>query len=322
MKKSRTVAKLWSLGNRLVGRSRPIILMYHRVANLAVDPWQLSVTPHHFRAQIELLKRNRDVVPMCWLAKRLREGRLDNGAAAITFDDGYVDVVENALPILKELECPATVFVTSRAIGGSGFWWDVLSRVILETPELPRNWTMRIAGTRLTWHTGNDPGTVGREVLHGELHALLKRMDHVSRNSVLEELAEWAQARSALRTSDRTMTTSELQQLSACQEIEIGAHSLTHPSLPLLEPNELWREVVESAFECEALSGRQVVGFAYPFGDYDDACVNAVRAAGLQYAVAAFRRDLGPKTDAYKIPRILIADWGEDDFVRKVLSHG
>src|SRR5438105_34157 len=86
---------------QLTSMQRPIVLLYHRVANLASDPWHLAVSPERFAVQIEILARERTIVPMTWLAKKLRDGRLPRRAAAITFDDGYADVFHNALPVLQ-----------------------------------------------------------------------------------------------------------------------------------------------------------------------------------------------------------------------------
>ena len=153
----RTISTLLKLGRRLAGTQRPIVLMYHRVANVTADPWQCAVTPERFVRQIEILKRNRNVVPMRWLAKQLREGRLPRKAAAITFDDGYADVFHNALPILRRFGCPATAFIATQAIGGrSGFWWDVLSRIVLETASVPPRLAIDLGGERREWQLSSD----------------------------------------------------------------------------------------------------------------------------------------------------------------------
>ena len=77
----------------------PVILMYHRVAAPALDPWSLSVSPRHFAEQVEALRRHRTVLSLRQLVLDLAEGRLRPGAAAITFDDGYADNLHAALPV-------------------------------------------------------------------------------------------------------------------------------------------------------------------------------------------------------------------------------
>ena len=319
--------KLLRTGRRLTNTGRPIVLMYPRVAKLTADPWRLAVTPDHFARQIEILKRERDIVPMVRLTKEMREGRLSRNTAAVTFDDGYADVFHNAVPVLVHHSCPATVFVTSQPIVDQrGFWWDILCRILMETAILPEHLSIAIAGERLEWHLGDGGSQTltgeSRDALHVALHAMLKPMDPLRRQAFLECLAAWAGTEAGSRLSDRAMTADELRQLATIKGIEIGAHTLTHPSLPLISLEEAVREVAESRRQCEVMSGQPVTGFAYPFGDHDDASVQAVNASGLHYAVTTVQREIGPRTDPFRIPRILVADWDEADFQRMVLSHG
>jgi len=68
--------------------------------------------------------------------------------------------------------------------------------------------------------------------------------------------------------------------------IEIGSHSASHVRLAGLEPGALARQVSECRTELAALLGREVAGFAYPYGVMDAAARQAVRDAGYSYACA------------------------------------
>jgi peptidoglycan/xylan/chitin deacetylase (PgdA/CDA1 family) len=90
------------------------ILMYHRVANAPGDP--LAIPPERFRRQIDVLRADglpilsvRDVYDI------LEGGAVERGVA-ITLDDGYLDSLTAAEPILREFEAPATVFVPTGII--------------------------------------------------------------------------------------------------------------------------------------------------------------------------------------------------------------
>src|SRR5215472_17196403 len=107
----RALRRLSRAARHLVERDRPVILMYHRVARLAHDPWQLAVWPERFAEQIEALMQLRRVVPLGWLAAQLTQGRVPKKVAALTFDDGYADLLANARPTLVQRGCPATVFL-------------------------------------------------------------------------------------------------------------------------------------------------------------------------------------------------------------------
>jgi peptidoglycan/xylan/chitin deacetylase (PgdA/CDA1 family) len=324
-----TVGKLLRRGRLLAGFNRPFVLMYHRVGEPFIDPWELSVSRQNFARQIEILTKARDIVPLQWLAQRLRDGQPPRNAAAITFDDGYADVLQNAMPIMLRMNSPVTVFVTTHAITDpSVFWWDVLSRITLETPALPERLAIEIAGRNYDWLVAEDaPRTqsniaINRTTLHFGLHALLKPLGAHEREKALEQLARWAGTDASPRRRDRAMTHSELRQLADTGGVSIGAHTCTHPSLPLLKPDNLEREISGSRQQCEEITGRRVVGFAYPFGDFDDSTAKAVRSAGMDYAVTTLPREAGPRVDPFRLPRVTVADWGEVEFRRMVLCHG
>jgi len=303
--------------------------MYHRVAELPVDPWTYAVTPQRFALQLEFLRSERQIVPMGWLAQKLREGKSPRNAAAITFDDGYTDVFHSALPILLQQSCPATVFVTTDAISDpSVFWWDILTRILLETAQLPEQLVIEAGKQRFEWCLHGDDAQIqaGNAIshldLHVTLHGILKRMNPPQRKKIIEDLADWAQTSPKPRPQDRAMTAQELLNLSKADGIAIGAHSCSHPSLPLLDSDSITREINECLQECQRITGQAVSCLAYPYGDLDDTTVQIAKSSGLDYAVTAGGREIGPWTNPWRIPRVLAANWEEAEFRCKVLSHG
>ena len=114
----RTEASMGRLGlSRL-----PMILMYHSVADVAVDPSLLCVTPSRFAEQMAVLQRlGLRGVSIASLVDAMRVGR-ERGLVGITFDDGYLDALEVALPELKRHGFTATVFVIAGRLGGTNEW--------------------------------------------------------------------------------------------------------------------------------------------------------------------------------------------------------
>ena len=100
-----------------------LILGYHRVAHVHSDPHGLCVSPQHFEEQLAVLRREARPIALGELLRGLQEGHVPARAIAVTFDDGYADVLAQAQPLLERYEIPATVFVVSGCLGGS-FWWD------------------------------------------------------------------------------------------------------------------------------------------------------------------------------------------------------
>ena len=87
---------------------RMTVLLYHSIGD---NSDFFSVPPLDFRMQMQSLKKNADVVPLSRAFLHAQGERVTRDSVAITFDDGYHDFLANALPILKEENIPATVFV-------------------------------------------------------------------------------------------------------------------------------------------------------------------------------------------------------------------
>jgi peptidoglycan/xylan/chitin deacetylase (PgdA/CDA1 family) len=298
---------------------RPIVLMYHRVAVRAADPWQLAVAPSRFADQIAALMAARTVVPLSWLAVRLAAGRLPRHTAAVTFDDGYVDVWREARPVLEAAGCPATVFVTTGAVdAGTGFWWDVLARIVLESAALPERIAFTLAGRPHGVQAAGDD----RGATLATLHGLLRTAAPGDRDDALAEIAACIGADSSHCTDDRAMNAAEVSALGVSGLIEIGAHTLTHPAMTGLTPAEQAHEAAASRARCEEISGRPVTLFAYPYGDHDEHSIAAVRDAGLACACTTVNRDVRRGEDPLALPRVLVADWDRNAFRDQVLVHG
>jgi peptidoglycan/xylan/chitin deacetylase (PgdA/CDA1 family) len=116
-------APVAAAGRLGLGRA-PMILMYHGVADVTEDPNQLCVTPSRFAEQMTWLKRRGlRGVGISALVDAVRAGR-QRGLVGITFDDGYVSVLEAALPELLRHGFTASMFIISNRLGGSNEWDD------------------------------------------------------------------------------------------------------------------------------------------------------------------------------------------------------
>lgn len=320
----RGVRRLKRTARRLVQRDRPVILCYHRVATVTCDPWMLAVRPERFAEQIEALVQERRIVPLSWLARELAQGRVPKRTAAITFDDGYADVVTNAWPILERFGCPATAFLTTGPIGrAEPFWWDELAHIVLTPQVLPPALAIEIGGRRHSWCLSDDPArgasdesVIGSQELHLALWALLRPLCHAERTEHLGSLADWAGIERLSPTESRAMSAEEVRRLVGAGLVDIGAHTITHPSLPLLEAGCKKAEVEESRRACEALVGVPIDGFAYPFGDHDAASTATVRSAGFVYACTTEHGTAGARSDLLRLPRAVVGDWSGDALIR------
>jgi peptidoglycan/xylan/chitin deacetylase (PgdA/CDA1 family) len=112
----------WLQDGQLRLREVPLILMYHGVAEVAEDPNLLCVSPSRFAEQMDWLeRRGLRGVGIGTLVDAMRAGR-QRGLVGITFDDGYLSVLEAALPQLQRRGFGATAYIISDRLGGTNEW--------------------------------------------------------------------------------------------------------------------------------------------------------------------------------------------------------
>jgi len=107
------------------------------------------------------------------------------------------------------------------------------------------------------------------------------------------------------KVGDRQERIMSAQQIREISDIgfEIGSHTVTHPHLTSLDEQSLKRELIDSKRRLEDIIGKEVRGFSYPYGDYDERVLAATVAAGYKYAVST---KLGTvrRANVYEIPRV------------------
>lgn len=102
------------------------------------------------------------------------------------------------------------------------------------------------------------------------------------------------------------MSGEQVKALAASGHVEIGGHTLTHPRLSKLTPEQQAHEIQENKRQLEALLGHPLLSFAYPYGDMNESAKEQAITAGYRFAVAT---NSGPKAmhqDPYQIRRIAI----------------
>jgi len=100
----------------------PLIMMYHSVGVRPHDPNNLAVTPERFEEQMAALKRRGLRGVSVAELQAARAAGSARGLIGLTFDDGYTDVVENALPVLQRFGFSGTFYVLAGRIGGANEW--------------------------------------------------------------------------------------------------------------------------------------------------------------------------------------------------------
>ena len=217
------------------GRMPVAVLFYHRVADDDATPWTCS--SENFRRQIRWLKRHYDLVTLEEARQRVRSGRNHRPTVSITFDDGYQENCQVALPLLIREGIPFTYFVCSQfVVDGAPFPHD-----------------------------------------------------------------------QALGLRFKPNTLAELRDLVSAG-VEIGSHTRTHADLgQLVDPSELYDELVMSRQELSSALGCAIRYFAFPYGlqrNLNPLAFDMAREAGYEAMCSAFGGFNYPGDDAFHLHRI------------------
>jgi peptidoglycan/xylan/chitin deacetylase (PgdA/CDA1 family) len=336
----------------------PIILMYHAVMNVSTDPWGLRVRPRNFIEHMAVLRAHAFPMSLVDLHAALDAGKVPPRAVTVTFDDGYANNLHHALPAMQRYRVPGTVFVASGYIGApQEYWWDELDRLVLHSPRLPDPLRLTIDGTqhefRLDgaasftkvnrwrtrhWFAWQAPPTPRHRVFLNIWKRLHDASSVDAREQALQQLRLQAGASVEGRPTHRCCTVDELHQLAGrngtsedsggnggTDGIEIGAHTVMHPSLGHLSVPEQRREIFESKATLENLLQKSVTSFCYPYGkpehqDYTSDTISLLREAGFARACANVQLPLTATTDRYQLPRRVVMDWTGAELVERLAA--
>ena len=289
-----------------------IVLLYHRVAAPAADPFDLAVHPDRFAAHVEHLTDLGGTVPL----QDLVDSR-DTGGIAVTFDDGYADNATLAAPLLAEAGIPATWFITTATLGRRRFWWDRLCSALLSTPAVPDSIDVSVGGQDL-WldlRTSSARRTA-LTFLHRRLLPLPPEQIEATVANVLEGFGS-----TGSEEDGRTMSIEQLRRLASLPLQEVGSHTRTHALLATQSSDRQRHEIDGSVRDLESLIQRPISSFAYPFGGPDTVGPLAPRLvadAECQLACTTIPRRVGRGADRYHVPRLTVLDWDAEEFAMRV----
>jgi peptidoglycan/xylan/chitin deacetylase (PgdA/CDA1 family) len=283
------------------------ILIYHRVAARPDPLFPEEVDARRFEQHLRLLTRWFRVIPLSEAVRRLRERTLPSRAACITFDDGYADNAEVALPILQRFGVTATFFVASGFLDGGCMWNDAVIEVVRNAPG------ERLNLSRSGFGTYDIACLVRRRAVIDMLLAALKYLPPEERLDRVKSMA---------RRFTPTMLSSD--QLLALHRagMGIGAHTVSHPILTAISNADARAEIANSRARLEEIIQAPVRLFAYPNGrpgqDFEKRHTNMLRAQGFDAAVTTARGAARPGTDPFQLPRFTPWDRSSSRFLLRM----
>lgn len=317
--------------------SRGVILMYHRVADVLSDPWQLAVSPKNFEEQMKVLQKYGNCMELKEMAKKLEKGKQLEKAIAITFDDGYADNYLNAKPLLEKYNIPATIFVSSSFLGkDTEYWWDDLDRILLQPGDLPEELSLNINGKEYNWKLNGfrkyteeesrnyqswlswEASPTYRHHLYNEIWHLLSPESDEERRNVLKQMITWAGLEPEGRPENIPLSVEQLQKLVSGGLIEVGGHTVSHPKLSSKTLDIQKQEILQGKIFLEDVLGISIETFSYPFGDFTKETIPLVKESGFSCACTTVSDIVRKETSAYELPRFEVINWDGETFERKL----
>jgi peptidoglycan/xylan/chitin deacetylase (PgdA/CDA1 family) len=164
------------------------VLFYHRVADNTPNAWTMPTAT--FAKQVRWLKEQFDVVDLTEAQRRIASGRNERPTVAITFDDGYAENMQFAVPLLLKEELPFAYFVsTNHVFGNRPFPHDEAAGRPLAPNTLSQLREMAAAGVEIGAHNRNHihlgvvPVDVIEEEIVGSKHDLEQALEREVRYS-------------------------------------------------------------------------------------------------------------------------------------------
>jgi peptidoglycan/xylan/chitin deacetylase (PgdA/CDA1 family) len=268
-----------------------IVLTYHRIGDPGSDRFYdpiISASPHVFHAQMKWLRDRIRILTLEELDIQVQNGGpWKEPAAFVTFDDGYRDNFDAALPILRELKIPATFFIPTEFFESTKLpWWDYVAFVIKKTKT-------RCLNLKRNQHGDNQPISIDLNSVSRSAATMI-----IVRAFLDETIADerWFLEQLSLKAAVEIdeanlnlalfMNWDQLRQLAdSGMDLTIGSHAHSHNKLARLPNSLLSRELSLSKQILERHLGREVHALAYPYGwpgTYNTATKSSAKETGYR----------------------------------------
>ncbi len=268
---------LWRLGifslARRLHKNQALILTYHGVLSKASDNYvnRNCVSAEMFDRQVRWLKNHYSVISLSELVDAIRgEKPLPPYAAAITFDDGFLNNYSVALPILMKHNVPATMFLTTGYIGGNGakLWTERVDSIIYSS-TLPRL-KVQMNGQPVEFDVSSQKA---REQASDRIRSYLKSQNPEEREKQIIALERQIEhERDFIDEMEERYKFMSWEDAKVLAEsgMELGSHTVSHAILSTLATDKLKEELRDSKITIEEKLQRECPLFSYPNGTTRD----------------------------------------------------
>lgn len=286
--------------------SKVSILMYHGIISEPLkiaDPCMIDVAD--FRAQMQHLKKHFDVVSLSEAHRKIRENSIDRRTAVITFDDGYQNNHDLALPVLEELQLPATIYLATKYVGtSSSIWTARLQHAFAETRKRSVTWRGQSYALATAELATESMQAIKAELKSSPNAELMKLVDQLC-----AELGVSDSQNLPIGSPYRMLDLASIKRLQDSRLIDLGAHTHCHFILSQIGNDMQEEEVRMSKSQVESLTSTPCTSFAYPNGqttDYTSDTVSIVRKCGFETAVTTVNGRCDAQSERLEMPRLSV----------------
>lgn len=240
--------------------NRFYIIPYHMIVDKP-NGFYPETSTRDFEKQIVHLVKNYKVISLDEMVARVKRRDSLRRCVAITFDDGFRDNYENAYPILRKYNVPATIFLTTGYIDSrKAPWFIKLRYIFMQTAKT--HFHLSHNGTIIShpMHTKDEKFAASDKAM-----AYLKKCPDEERLPLLDRLCEQLGVNEFEGLNDLMLTWDQIKEMAE-HRISFGAHTVNHPILSRTSMEIAAREIQESKRTIEEKLKKPVTSFAYPFG--------------------------------------------------------
>lgn len=294
-------------------RGKLSVLIFHRVLPEPDALFPDDMDASRFDEACRWLRSWFNVLALDDAVARLKSGALPARAACITFDDGYADNHDVALPILLNHGLSATFFIATGFLDGGRMWNDTV-----------------IESIRCCERGEMDLGALGihpvrtRDEKVAAIEAVIAKIKYQSIEDRLAAASHVATI-AGVRPPDNLMMTSAQVVAMRHAGMQIGAHTQSHPILARMTDAQVRAEVEGSKLFLEHLLGERIGLFAYPNGkpgvDYSPQTVAVVRELDFDAAVSTQWGTSSQNDDMLQIRRFTPWDRSRLRFAARLIAN-
>ena len=290
-------------------RRRLLILCYHGLSTIDEHEWnwELYVPPDHLRQRLHYLReKGYNILPLAEACVRLREGTLPPRSVALTFDDGTADFASAALPVLREFDAPATVYLTTYYSDVRLPVFDVVLSYVL--------WRGRYSRVDLSplceraeplWAQAPAERANASDALYE--YAILHGLDAHAKNALVAAVATLVGVSypDVLASGVFQIMPPDVVATLPSDLVDVQLHTHRHRSP--CNRTLFMRELRDNAARIRAARGEDVpiAHFCYPCGVYNGAFLPWLREAGIEYATTCQPGLASADDDPLLLPRLI-----------------